>query len=211
MTDFSYANTSFTRNSRNRTRKSRRREKASRGSCTALRTTRDTDRSRVVPFPPLTLCICVCMHTERGARGEAWERARERPKVTTHVGGRSAFRTRTRKADGCLYTYRLILREKEPLRRGYTHIYIHVREIDSRYGYNERGRESERERCIHTGEARRRERERERSSLSDTWARAREASVGSWCTLGPDTAPTLHRASPSWTRRVCRVSCYERE
>ena len=130
MTDFSYANTSFTRNSRNRTRKSRRREKASRGSCTALRTTRDTDRSRVVPFPPLTLCICVCMHTERGARGEAWERARERPKVTTHVGGRSAFRTRTRKADGCLYTYRLILREKEPLRRGYTHIRTYTRKRD---------------------------------------------------------------------------------
>lgn len=56
------------------------------------------------------------------------------------------------------------------------------------------------------------ERERRGEIPSRTHTCDHEPSVGSCCTLGPGyAAPTLHRASPSWTRRVCRVSCHERE
>ena len=98
-------------------------------------------------------------------------------------------------------------RKKEKERRG-ADTYIHTeRRIDSRYGYNKgveregrkrRERERERNREVHGVQSGARA-EREGSLFLVCVRRAREPSVGSCCTLGPDTAPTLHRASPSWT------------
>lgn len=126
MTDFSYANTSFTRNSRNRKRKSRRREKASRGSCTALRTTRDTDRSRVVPFPPLTLCMC--MHGEGGARRGL--RTRERTTESNHTRWRKERVSYAHAESRRLLVHVQINPSREGASQKRIHTHIHTRKRD---------------------------------------------------------------------------------
>lgn len=55
------------------------------------------------------------------------------------------------------------------------------------------------------------ERERTRESVALSRTRASQAWEAAARSDPASVAPTLHRASPSWTRRVCRVSCYERE
>ena len=103
----------------------------------------------------------------------------------------------------CIHIYTRIQRKREREREserqgGRGGVCIHERRIDSRYGYNkgEVGEEKRRE------EARDRPGPEQKEKALSFWCvcvRAREPSVGSCCTLGPDTAPTLHRASPSWT------------